>query len=205
MSWEADHQSWAGNVWTCTGSGEVHYRDYILRADKVVYHQSTTELEAEGNLQVAGGPNDILINADHGDMRLNMHTARFFNVHGSQGVRDAGPHDGLFHDRTRSFFPRGCCCRPARADYRIIDGTMTNCRLPKPDWQLYLAHHQTAKTARLDHQCVLQVSRRTHLFICPICAIRRTRRGARAALLTPVVSNWSSIRDYTFWASRFTG
>jgi len=55
-------------MWWC------HYQDYILRADKVVYHQSTSELEADGHLQVSGGPNSVLINATHGDMRLNMHT-----------------------------------------------------------------------------------------------------------------------------------
>ena len=74
--WEARSQSRAGDTWTLTGEVVVHYRDYILRADKVVYRQSTSELEAEGNLQVSGGPNDVLIYAERGEMRLNMHTAR---------------------------------------------------------------------------------------------------------------------------------
>jgi lipopolysaccharide assembly outer membrane protein LptD (OstA) len=34
----------------------VHYRDYILHADKMVYHQSTSVLEAEGHLQLTGAP-----------------------------------------------------------------------------------------------------------------------------------------------------
>ena len=59
--WEAQHQSRVGNIWTLTGDVVVHYRNYILRADKVVYDQSTTELDAEGQLQVTGGPNDVLI------------------------------------------------------------------------------------------------------------------------------------------------
>jgi LPS-assembly protein len=89
VQFEALRQDRAGDTLTLTGGVVVHYRDYILRADKVVYHQSTSELEADGHLQVAGGPNDVLINATHGDMRLNMHTARFFNVNGSEGVRRA--------------------------------------------------------------------------------------------------------------------
>ncbi len=32
----------------------------------------------------------MLINASHGDMRLDMHTARFYNVAGSMGLRRAG-------------------------------------------------------------------------------------------------------------------
>jgi len=55
-----------GNTWTLTGGVVVHYRDYILHADKVVYDQSTTELDADGHLQVAGGPNDVLLYADYG-------------------------------------------------------------------------------------------------------------------------------------------
>ena len=68
----------------------MHYKGYVLRADHVVYHQSTTELEAEGHLQVEGGPDDVRIYADHGDMRLNMHIGRFFQVTGSEGVRSNG-------------------------------------------------------------------------------------------------------------------
>ena len=94
--WQAKHQEWQGDTLTLTGDVVVHYADYILRADKVVYNQKTTELEADGNLQLSGGPNDVLINATHGDMRLNMHTARFYDVSGSQGVRTLGHTRGLF-------------------------------------------------------------------------------------------------------------
>ncbi len=96
VEWEAQRQEWAGNTLTLTGNVVVHYRDYVIRADKVVYNRATTELEADGHLQVTGGPNDVLINATHGDMRLNMHTARFYNVSGSQGVRADGAHGGVF-------------------------------------------------------------------------------------------------------------
>lgn len=56
VEWEAERQTRVGNTWTLTGGVVVHYRDYILRADKVVYDQSTTELDADGHLQVAADP-----------------------------------------------------------------------------------------------------------------------------------------------------
>ena len=40
---EANSQSWAGDVRTLDGDVVVHYKGYVLRADHVVYHQSTTE------------------------------------------------------------------------------------------------------------------------------------------------------------------
>ncbi len=104
VRFEAHSQSRVGDILTLTSDVVVHYKDYILRADKVVYNQSTSELEAEGHLQVSGGPNDVLINASHGDMRLNMHTARFYDVNGSVGVRSAEPHDRLFHGQPVPFF-----------------------------------------------------------------------------------------------------
>ena len=68
----SDRQTRVGDEVTLDGNVVVHYRGYILRADKVVYHQSTSVLEAEGHLQLTGGPNDVQISASHGDMNLNM-------------------------------------------------------------------------------------------------------------------------------------
>jgi LPS-assembly protein len=90
VEWEAKRQEWADDTLTLTGDVVVHYEDYVIRADSVMYNRKTTELHADGHLQVTGGPNDVLINATSGDMRLNMHTARFYNVSGSQGIRTMG-------------------------------------------------------------------------------------------------------------------
>ena len=134
VTWEAQRQNWnrAENIWTLSGDVVVHYRDYILRADKVVYHQSTSELEAEGHLQVAGGPDDVFIEASHGDMRLNMHTARFYNVTGSVGVRTGG-HAVVYSTPNPFLFSGRILLQLGEGNYRIVDGSMTNCRLPKPD------------------------------------------------------------------------
>ncbi len=43
-----------------------------------------------GPSPVSGGPDDIVLTASHGDMRLNMHTARFYDVTGTVGVRRSG-------------------------------------------------------------------------------------------------------------------
>ena len=86
-------------------------------------------------MQVAGGPNDVLIYADHGEMRLNTHTARYFNVHGSQGVRTMATRKSTPRRAILLYRP-GWSWRLGEGHYRIIDGTMTNCRLPKPDWKV---------------------------------------------------------------------
>jgi LPS-assembly protein len=131
----ADSQTWVGNVWTGIGNVELHYRDYILRADRVIYDRSTTEVQAEGHVRVTGGPNDVLINADHGDMLINLHTSRFYQVSGSQGVRNAG-RSVVYSTANPFLFSGRVLIQTGEGSYRVIDGSMTNCRLPKPDWQL---------------------------------------------------------------------
>jgi LPS-assembly protein len=192
----ADHQSWAGNVWTGSGRVEVHYHGYVLRADKVVYHQSTTELEAEGNLQVTGGANDILIYADHGDMRLNMHTARFFNVHGSQGLRNFG-RATVYSTTNPLLFSARVVLQTGEGRYRIIDGTMTNCRLPKPDWEII------SRSIKLDDDKASTTNAWFKFLGVPIFYLPYLRHpadetGRVSGFLIPVISTGSSVRGYTF-------
>jgi LPS-assembly protein len=194
--WEADHQHWVNHVGTLTGDVVFHYRDYILRADKVIYNESTKELEAEGNLQVAGGPNDVLIYASGGDMRLNMHTARFFNVHGSQGVRTAGRR--TVYSTTNPFLFTGrVVLENGEGNYQIIDGTMTNCRLPKPDWQV-ISRSIKLQDGQASTANALFKFLGVPIFYLPYLRHPVDETGRESGFLIPVISTGSSIRGYTF-------
>jgi LPS-assembly protein len=196
VAWEAKHQEWAGDVLTLTGGVVAHYRDYVIRADIVTYNRATTELEADGHLQVTGGPNDVFITATHGDMRLNMHTARFYNVSGSEGVRAMG-HTVVFTTTTPLLFSGRVLLQTGEGRYRIVDGSITNCRLPHPDWRII------ARSINLDND---QASTSNALFeflgvpifYLPYLQHPANETGRASGFLTPVVSNGSSIRGYTF-------
>ena len=196
IEWQAQNQSRVGDVWTLSGNVIVHYRNYVLRADNIVYHQSTSELEADGHLQVAGGPNDVLINASHGDMRLNMHTARFYDVNGSQGVRRAG-HTVVYSTTNPLLFSGRVLLQTGEGSYRIVDGSITNCRLPHPDWRII------ARSIALDngeasmHNAGFEFLG-IPVFYFPYLSHPADETGRSSGLLTPVVSNGSSIRGYTF-------
>jgi LPS-assembly protein len=194
--WEARSQSRAGDTWTLTGEVVVHYRNYILRADKVVYRQSTSELQAEGNLQVSGGPNDVLIYAERGEMRLNMHTARYYNVHGSQGVRNAGRR-AVYSTTNPFLFTGRVVLENGEGRYRIIDGTITNCSLPRPDWQVISRSIKlqdgTASTANALFKFL-----GVPLFYLPYLRHPVDETGRESGLLVPVISTGSSVRGYTF-------
>ncbi|HEY1210641.1 MAG TPA: LPS assembly protein LptD [Terracidiphilus sp.] len=194
--WEAQHQSRVGNTWTLTGDVVVHYRDYILRADKVVYDQSTSQLDAEGHLQVSGGPNDVLINADYGNMRLNMHTARYFSVHGSQGVRTLG-HRAVYTTTNPFLFTGRVVLENGEGRYEIIDGTITNCRLPRPDWQV-LSQSIKVQDGKATTSNALFEFLGMPLFYFPYLRHPVDDTGRESGLLVPVISTGSSVRGYTF-------
>ena len=196
IEWKAQSQSRVGDVWTLSGDVVVSYHGYILRADKIIYDQSTSELEADGHLQLTGGPNDVFISASHGDMRLNMHTARFYNVSGSQGVRRAG-RTVVYSTTNPLLFSGRVLLQTGEGRYRIIDGSITNCRLPHPDWRVI------ARTIALDDRDAFTKNAGFEFLGIPIFYLPYLRHpvdetGRASGFLTPVISNGSSIRGFTF-------
>ena len=196
VRWKADRETWAGHIATLYGVEDFHYRDYVLRADKMVYDQETSALEVEGHVQVQGGSDDIVLTASHGDMRLNMHTARFFDVTGTAGIRRVGR--AIVYSTPNPFlFSARVILQSGEGKYKIIDGTMTNCRLPKPDWQLLSRHIDVAEGHASTTNTIFK------LFGVPIFDLPYLRHpvddtGRETGLLIPVISNGSSIRGFTF-------
>ena len=190
VRWEAGRQTRVGDTWTLSGGVVVHYRDYILRADRVVYHQSTTELEADGHLQVQGGPDDVVINGSNGDMRLDLHTARFFNVDGSLGVRRSG-RTAVYSTPNPFLFSGRVLLQTGEGSYRIIDGTMTNCRIPRPDWQL-IAHSIKVANGRATTANTLFKLLGVPVFYLPYLRHPVELNGRESGLLIPVIENSST-------------
>jgi len=193
VQFEADRQTRVGDLLTLDGHVVVHYRTYILRADKVVYHQVTSVLEAEGHLQLEGGPNGVLLNASHGDMRLNMHTARFYNVTGSQGLHNAA-RSIVYSTSTPFQFTARVLLQTGDDKFRIIDGTMTNCTFPHPDWQII------ARAINLDDREASTKSSVFKLLGVPVFYLPFLRHeiddtGRTSGFLIPVLSN-SSIKGF---------
>jgi LPS-assembly protein len=189
-------QEWAGDMRTLTGNVVIHYRDYVIRADKVVYNRATTELEAEGHLQLSGGPNDVLINATHGDMRLNMHTARFYNVSGSQGVRLVGSRM-VYSTTNPLLFSGRVLLQTGENNYRMVDGSITNCRLPRPDWRIVSRSIQLRDNNASTTHAFFEVLDMPVLYL-PYLHHPSDETSRVSGLLTPVISTGSSIRGFTF-------
>ncbi|MGA2572189.1 MAG: LPS assembly protein LptD [Terracidiphilus sp.] len=195
LTWEAKHQHWAGDTLTLAGDVVVHYRDYVLRADSVIYNRETTELEADGHLELSGGPNDVLIEATHGDMRLNMHTARFFNVNGSQGVRAVG-RTAVYSTPTPLLFSGRVLLQTGEGNFKVVDGSITNCRLPHPDWRI-VAHSIALNDKQASTSNAYFEFLGIPVFYFPYLHHPANETGRVSGFLTPVLSVGSSIRGFT--------
>ena len=72
---EADTQTYVktdtGGLYTLSGHAVIHYKDYVVSADHVTYNQDTSDVVAEGNLHLDGGPDNAHFVATHGTMNLD--------------------------------------------------------------------------------------------------------------------------------------
>ncbi len=133
---EAAQQQINGHVYTLLGEVTIHYRDYTLRADKVNYNQDTGDVEADGHLQLEG-PGDEIIQADHGTLNVDVDSARFYDVIGSVGVRTTAARRAVIYTTLNPFIFSGrVVIKEGPKKFKVIDGSMTSCRLPHPDWRI---------------------------------------------------------------------
>ena len=85
-----------------------------------------------------GGRNNELILADHGKLNFDLETGRFENVTGSVGRQPSASKRKLVYTTANPFLFTGrVLIKEGPERYQIIQGTMTSCLLPDPDWRIH--------------------------------------------------------------------
>ncbi|HEX4321807.1 MAG TPA: LPS assembly protein LptD [Acidobacteriaceae bacterium] len=202
VRWEAREQTHAGDISTLNGEVVLYYKNYVLHADKIVYHHSTSTVEAEGHLQLQGGANDVVLTASHGEMHLDDKRAAFYDVTGSFGVRHMGK--TVVYSTADPFIFRGrVLLQTGERSYRIVDGAMTACRLPKPDWQVISRAIEVKDGEASAHNSYFEFWR-VPLFYLPFVKRNLDETGRQSGFLLPGGEN-SSVKglvlgDEVYWA-----
>lgn len=132
----AAEQEKQGDIYHLRGEVEIDYKDYVIRADKVIYNAATGDMEASGHLQVVGGPRSEDIAASHGTMNLNAQTGHFYDVIGSVGALNASSKNVYTTANPLLIIGKELIKRGPDS-YEMKGGSMTSCPLPKPDWQIF--------------------------------------------------------------------
>ena len=137
---EADTQSYAktpaGVVFTLSGHVVIHYRDYVIQADRATYNQTSSEVVAEGHLRLDGGPDEAHLLASHGEMNLNAHTARIYDVAGTLHSPQPQQNAKILTSTNPFAVSARELVQTGPKQYKVIDGAVTSCALPNPDWQI---------------------------------------------------------------------
>jgi LPS-assembly protein len=189
---EAREQHKDGAVYTLLGDAELHYGQYVLRADKVNYNQETGEVRAEGHLQLDGGPADEHILADHATLNLDLDTGRFYDVTGSVGVRGNLNRRKLIYTTPNPFLFTGrVVIKRGPQEFRVIGGTMTSCRLPNPDWIISAGRIDLADGQASAHNALFRVLN-VPLIYLPYITHPALSADRQSGLLIPVYSQSST-------------
>jgi LPS-assembly protein len=205
----ASQQERRGDTYDLRGGVEIDYEDYVILADHATYNTATGEVTADGHLQVTGGPDHEDFAADHGTINLNQQTGHFYDVIGSVGViHTASPASayipkifGLPPTSNRSLYTStnpfliGAkeLIKKGPESYELIGGSMTSCRLPKPDWRILapqiIVDNGTAKARNAD----FQVLNRPVLFL-PYVTHGVDTAARQSGFLIPSLEVGSSIK-----------
>ncbi|HKU26859.1 MAG TPA: LPS assembly protein LptD [Candidatus Sulfotelmatobacter sp.] len=123
-----------GDLYKLHGDAEIHYRNYILRADEVTYNSDTGEATVNGHFRLDGGPNDDHIQASHGTYNLTSETGRFYDVTATTGMQLRN--NRVILTSTAPFAFSGKLVEKTSSDhYLVYDGSITTCELPHPKWK----------------------------------------------------------------------
>ena len=202
VRWVALEQTHAGDISTLTGEVVLYYKNYVIHADKIIYHHSTAFVEASGHLQVEGGPNDAVLTATHGEMHLQDHTAAFYDVTGTFGVRHMGK-TMIYSTPDPFIFTGRVLLETGENAYRIVDGSMTSCRLPKPDWKLISRSIEVLNDKATTRNSVFEFWR-VPLFYLPFVQRNIDETGRETGFLLPSGENSGVkglvIGDEVYWA-----
>jgi LPS-assembly protein len=205
----ARHQERRGDTYDLQGGVEIDYEDYVVLADHATYNTATGDVEADGHLQVTGGPDQEDFAADHGTVNLSQQTGHFYNVIGSVGViHPASPANayipkifGLPPSSNRSLYTSTNpflisakeLIKKGPESYELIDGSMTSCRLPTPDWRILapriIVDNGNAKAKNAD----FQVLNRPLLFL-PYVTHGVDTAARQSGFLIPSLEVGSSIK-----------
>src|SRR5258708_18697989 len=135
-------------------------------------------------------------------MRLDMHKARFYDVHGSLGVRRTG-RTTVYSTANPFLFSGRVLLQTGEGSYKVIDGSMTNCRLPRPDWQL-ISHAISVANGQASTSNVFFKFLGIPLFYVPYLRHPVEETGPQSRLLIPVASN-SSIKGLVLCQPVYVG
>ncbi len=130
----ADQQEKNQDIYSARGHVEIRFSGNILHADQVRYDSSTGQVNATGHVVFDGGRNNEHIVGNRATYDVSRDSGMFYDATGSIGARVKNK--TMFLTSSTPFFFSGQRIERLGPDhYRVYNGFVTSCQLPKPKWQ----------------------------------------------------------------------
>jgi LPS-assembly protein len=129
----ADQFEQSGNSYMLNGDAQIDFRNYILNADNISYDQESGEAKAHGHVKLQGGDYNVHMEATRAEYNVKESTGKFFDVHGTTGLK-LGSHRAILTTSNPFTFSGREVDKVGQNRFTIHHGTITSCELPHPKW-----------------------------------------------------------------------
>ncbi len=148
----ADEQEKNQDIYNVRGHVEIRFGTSTLHCDQATYDSSTGQITATGHVVFDGGPNNEHLVGSRATYDISRDSGTFYDVTGSTGVKVKNK--TMFLTSSTPFFFVGKVVERLGPDhYRVNQGYVTSCQLPKPKWTLNskTAYVEVGNDATLRH------------------------------------------------------
>jgi LPS-assembly protein len=182
-----------GPLYHLRGRVILETQDEILQADEVDYNEDTHDAEARGHVKYENFVNGDKLECDHAKYNLDSETGSFFEVRGTSPAKiQARP--GIL-TTSNPFFFEGKWAERIEDKYILYDGTITDCKVPKPWWTLTAPKFDIILNDRaIGYHAVFRL-RGIPLFFSPAFYKSLKKSPRKTGFLSPSAGH-SSLRGY---------
>jgi LPS-assembly protein len=182
-----------GPIYHLRGKVVLETQDEILQADEVDYNEDTHEAEARGHVKYENFVNGDKLQCDHAKYNLDSETGSFFDVTGTSPAKIQS-RPGIL-TTSNPFYFEGKWAERVEDRYILHDGTVTDCKVPKPWWTLTAPKFDIILNDRaIGYHAVFRL-RGIPLFYSPAFYKSLKKSPRKTGFLTPSAGH-SSLRGY---------
>jgi len=198
----ADQQEKNQDIYSARGHVEIRFGGNTLHADQATYDSSTGQVTATGHVVFDGGPHNEHVIASRASYDVSRDSGTFYNATGSTGARVKN-HTMFLTSSTPFFFTGKKIERLGPDHYRVYDGFVTSCQLPKPKWRLdsKMSSVEIGDEAQM-HHATLKVGG-IPVFYFPYVEHPADNLGRKSGLLIPEIGQSNSrgfiLGDGYYW------
>ena len=199
----ANQQEKVQDIYKVRGNVMIRFRNNTIHCDQATYDSTTGMVTATGNVVYDGGTHNEHLTGSHATYDISRDTGTFYDVVGSTGIQVKN--QMMFLRSSTPFFFTGEVVEKLGPDfYRVHNGILTSCKLPKPKWEYHpaTATVEVGGDAKMYHSALRIAG--VPVFYFPYVQHPVDNLGRQSGFLMPAIGQSNSkgfiFGDSFYWA-----